>query len=233
MGRTFKKKSFAGRAGRRSTFRKSSMSARKAAFTALRKVKSVERKIERKTAVTIDTGSLNVNQANGTYNLNESIVGVATGDGRDHREGNKISPSSFKFHGDIIWHSLAGNDQWLRLVIVQDLRTIQGSGPTIFIGDTDKDVIDNNGFLSEFNLQTRNRYRVLYNKHFKYNTAKDIAEPVYFTGRIKLPKTVEYNGSAATDLSKNGVWALAWGSTSATTTPIKLRLYGRMWYTDL
>lgn len=233
MVRTYKKKSFKGRAGRRTVYGKSRMSARKAAFTALRKVKSVERKIERKTRVTLDTGLLQINNMGGTYNMRSSCVGVQIGDGRDQRDGNKISPSSMKFHGDITWHGTGGQDQWLRVVIIQDLRTQEPNGPILFSGSTDVDLMSNNGFLSEFNLQTRSRYKVLYNKHFKFDTKKSVAEPIYFTGRIALPKEIKFNGSNTGDIAKNNVWVYAWGSSSASTLPIALRFYSRMWYTDL
>lgn len=231
--RSYKHKKFSGRGGRRKTFARTGMGARKAAFTALRKVNKIQRRIERKTRVTLDTGALYINNLGGTYNMRSACVGVASGDGRDNRDGNKISPSVLHFHGDVTWNGLGGNDQWLRVIVVQDRDTIEGVGPVLYTPDKNVDIIESNGFLSEFNIQTKNRYKVLYNKHFKFNTSKDIGEAIYFTRRIKLPSVVEFNGTAVGDVSKNNCWVFAWGSSSAATNPITFRFYSRMYYTDL
>lgn len=231
MARGFKKRTFRSRAKGRKGYRASSMSTRKAAFSALRKVNKVKKQIERKTAIT-QVVATTIGPPGGSQLL-QQVTGVATGDGRDDREGNKISPTSMHIWGYLQWNSAGGNDQWVRMMVIQDRATQSTSNPTVHTGTTATDLMASNSFMSEFNLQTRNRYKVLYSKHYKFNTAKNVGEAVYFSKRFKLPSVVEFNGNGVNDRKKNACWMVMYTGSSGTTYPITINYSARMNYTDL
>lgn len=197
---------------------------------ALTKVNKLSRRVEKKTSRTISTTSTVADPTNATL---ERVSNIALGDGRDQRDGNKITGMYGHIHGSVKFNSNATtpDNQWIRIAIFQDRFTNETSPPTVLDSVSATDLLEGSTYVSNFNLQTYPRYKLLKVINIQRDTQQSMDYEYYFKGTFKLPKDIKYNGNAGTDESKNAVWLAAW-SNDAFNSPTLFRTV-RIWYKDM
>lgn len=197
---------------------------------ALTKVNKLSRRIEKKTSQTI-TATTAV--ADPTNAILERVTSISQGDGRDTRDGNKITGLYGHIHGSVKFNSNATtpNNQWTRIAIFTDRFTNENAPPTVLASVAATDLLEGTSYVSNFNLQTYSRYKLLKVINIQRDTSLSMDQEYYFKGTFKLPKDIRYNGASGTDESKNCVWLAAW-SNDAFNSPTLFRTV-RIWYKDI
>lgn len=152
-----------------------------------------------------------------------SVTQIAQGDDDHQRTGNLISAQSIS--GNIlVYQNASASLSVLRLVVVHDTQT-DPDGNTL----NGTDIFEVNGVESLLNRNHLGRYRILSDQTTTLGTARNVA--MY---KISIPLKnlqVRYNGSADTDIQKNGIYVLGI-SNEGTNTPTVTH-YLRFTYTDI
>lgn len=194
-------------------------SAGSAAYAALRGVQYLKGLVNSemyKVDIT-DTGTI-ITDA-GTYQ--KQLTAVAQGDGDSARTGNSIYVRSLNIRGQIIFNSSGTNPQFLRLMVVIDRQQIADSAvstTTVLAG----------GYNSHLNSLNVGRFTILHSRTY----ALDDNDRLVTNFVINLPMRlhVRYNGTANTDIQRNGIWIVA--VSSEPTNGPKLVFDSRLSYHD-
>lgn len=160
------------------------------------------------------------------------------------RVGNKIKPHELDFNAEIFLNAVgtagftADHTSIVRLIIFQDK---QGNNvPTGSGTSAVQDVLKDATIYSLFNYETKDRYRILVDKH--YNVPQDLASVVYGAKpdqmvRFKIPSkkllsAIEYADTNGTLYTKGRLFFLVWTNSLATTQDIRLAWESRLKFTD-
>lgn len=177
-------------------------SALKKATTALRKVRKLEKKQETKTHYIALFTQSNVTTAGVVGNIGFVAQGDAT------RDGNKISPYLLR----ITLHWLgdaAGVDDVYRSIIYWDTKTVKGATAAV------TDVLMEANSLSMLKHDNRGRFIILYDQCFTGSNDASVRLSFIAKLRIKLNKSILYDGPLASDIVKNGLYMIHITNTSA------------------
>lgn len=204
-------------------------SALKVAKRALSKVNSLSKKTEVKTSQVFSAQTI---VGDAAHAITTRISSISAGSGRDQRVGNRITGKYGHIHGSVLFNSAAStpDNQWCRIAIFYDKATNETTEPTVFNSVASTDLLEGNSFVSNFNTQTRNRYKLLKVINIQRDSQLSMGQEHYFKNSFKMPSRIEYNGSTGTDESKNCVWFAAW-SGDQLNSPSLFRTV-RIWYTD-
>lgn len=88
----------------------------------------------------------------------------------------------------------------VRVVVVQDMQQVSDTAPTW------GNIFENVGMQDYLNLNTLGRFRILMDQTYTVNAENPTK---LFKKNFKLNSHVRYNGSASTDIQKNGIYVLA------------------------
>lgn len=149
-----------------------------------------------------------------TASISYQLTAIAQGDDINNRNGNVITLTGFSYKGVLSNHTDASNGTMVRIVLVQDLQQVGDTGP----GYTD--IFEGLTIDSSLNDLTRGRFKVLWSKLITINQSfSGQVLKRYIKKWIKFPNIkVRYNGSANTDIQKNGLYLYFLGD-QATNTP--------------
>lgn len=131
-----------------------------------------------------------------------SCCDMAQGDTDQTRDGNSIKPLGCKFQLRLANNATAVNTA-VRVMVIRDLQQVADTAPTV------SDVLDTSivgAYAAPLNNATVGRYKVLSDKLYSLNTvAKPQMDLMWYQ---KLNGHIRYNGSAASDIQKNGLYML-------------------------
>jgi len=151
-------------------------------------------------------------QAVGSSGIIYPMTQIAIGDSASTRTGNSLLAKYISIHLDIT-HNAAATATLHRVILFIDTQQVADTTPSV------TDILANPSVRDFYNLATVGRFKILQDMRFITN---NVVSP---TKSINLSKTfnkgfhhVRYNGSAATDLQKGGIYLLCL-STEATNTP--------------
>lgn len=133
---------------------------------------------------------------------------IAQGDTDSARTGLSILHKGFYTQLIFTKHASATFTQ-VRVAIVQDRQQIADTAPAY------TDVFRSSGILAKVNNNNPGRFKILYDKIFVLSTQHDYQQIKVFR---KMSFHARYNGTAASDISKNGIYAFI-VSSEATNTP--------------
>jgi len=167
------------------------------ATTALRKVRAIERKIEDKFITTSATATAITDSGTIT-----ELFPLVQGDDFGQRNGNKVQARWMEFRAEMRG---VGSSSTLRVIIFRDNQQQADTDPTI------AQVLQSVSFLSPINHINRQRFYILRDMSYTLNlsSANAVISVVQY---IKLNFEQRYNGAAATDIDKNGIYLLLLGS---------------------
>lgn len=148
------------------------------------------------------------------------IVSLAIGDGDGARTGRSVFLRTLLSRIRFTKHASASTTV-IRLMLIQDNQQISDTTPAI------ADILQYVDVDSPLNLNSSGRFKVLKNATIMLDTNK----PMYHTEKYrKLWHHVRYNGDAATDIQKGGLYWLML-SDQVTNTPV-VDYYTRVGYHD-
>lgn len=189
---------------RKRNYRKKGGKVAKMASKALTLAKTLRRQVEYKFHANQPARTLT------TVGAVDDLCQIAEGDSSLQRTGLKISPTSL-FMKIRIRH---GNDGATppvldpqgclsRIIVVRDLQQEPDAPPVV----NDLLIAGTNLVMSPYQRLVRNRFEILFDKTYKTspNASNSV---VYDTKYLKLSskRPIYYNGSAATDIQKNGIY---------------------------
>ena len=164
-----------------------------------------------------------------TASINPSSTGtithvtqIAQGDGQGNREGNSIKTTYFGFRGRCSLNASASNT-FLRVMLIRDTQQQSDTTPAI------SDVLENVSVSSFLNPETLGRYTVLFDQTYSLESAGSTGSRTIEFNK-KLNSHVRFNGSAAGDIQKGGLF-LIFLSDHPTNTP-GLAYEARLRYVD-
>lgn len=136
------------------------------------------------------------------------LNGIAQGDGVSARDGNSIKMTSLYLRYYASINASATNTQ-LRFVIVKDNQQVSDTSPSW------SDVFTSTSTVSHLNVNTLGRFSILRDVVLDLN---DVSNP-NCSGEIylKLNDHCRYNGTASTDMQKNGIYIMMVSSESTNT----------------
>lgn len=187
--------------------------AEKALLLASKANKSIERK-------TIDfSGSATVTSTASALHF----TALAQGTAQNQRIGNSVYCTGMSIN--YYWTSHPTPAQTMaRLVIYYDTQTLSDD-----TAHTWTEVMDSSSILAMVNRGSfRNRFKILHDKVVALSPATNYAES--HKTYIPFNKTVEYNGTANTDIQKNGIYGLI--LSTEPTNGAGFVYYARVYYND-
>lgn len=154
------------------------------------------------------------NQGNSSGTLNSSgvivpITSIAQGDTSSGRTGNSILVRNIMFRVATAMHSAATNT-FYRFMLIQDTQQVGDTSPAV------TDVLESASYLSPLSTANAGRFKVLWSKTLKSSSAGSTS--LLIDKYWKVYSHVRYNGSASTDINKNGYYLLMLSS-EATNVP--------------
>lgn len=166
------------------------------------------RKLEKKLAgevkvLDIVNGATNILNTGAIVHLNP----IGQGDTANQREGNNVTMKSLTIRESYV-HNVAGDfNQFYRRIVFIDKQQIADTSPAT------ADVLQIVSYLSDYNNDTKGRFQVLSDVLTRLNnntTNGAVRKQVK-----KMNTKVQFNGSASTDIQKNGLYILYIGSATA------------------
>lgn len=158
----------------------------------------------------------------GTQSSITNITAIPQGDGNGQRTGNSILCRSIYIKGFLQINSSVSVNTRLTLVLVRDLQQISDNAPSItdIFTTIQPETLVNTANAGRFKIMWRQTYNLIPNQRPVLNISK----------YIKTYQHVRYNGSAATDVQKNGMYLLV--LTSEATNYPTIGLTSRIGYYD-
>lgn len=195
---------------------------------ALVAVKSLKRRI----AAATETKNLHkaaVNQAMDNTSTNIfSLSEVAQGVAITERVGLKLSAKHMRLRYNI--RTATTGSQNARLIVVQYKKQVSDTPPTLamVLEDTARPATSDYAFTT---TKFKDSFRLLHDRVFSFNQA---AGPAVQHVEVTLPlnNTITYNGVAATDLEKNGIYMLLISDIAAASSPPTLNYASCLYFSD-
>lgn len=141
----------------------------------------------------------------------DHVSAIAQGDGISNREGNSVKATliSMRLSGYI--HASATNTQ-VRYMLVMDNQTVSDSTPAV------DDILESVNTRSFLDIARLGRFTILVDGHIPL-VASAANGAFYREHNIPLNNHIRFNGTASTDIQKNGLYFLTL-SDQATNTPV-------------
>lgn len=194
-----------------------SKSAKSIATTALKLVKKSMNKVE------VKNTDFSSNFTQGTTPIISPLHLITQGTSSVQRIGNKISAAglSFRFYAYKHPSSIVNN---IRVVIVQDTQQISDASTVSWLS-----VFSQTNVVALRNLDTeRHRFKILFDKSYQFS-ASTVGKPTT-QHWIPIKTPLYYNGSANSDIQKNGIYVLTYGDDN--TNQAAIYYYARIYFTD-
>lgn len=158
---------------------------------------------------------------------------IAQGVGTQQRVGNKILPVYLTWTMEA--QNIAQNEpHMLRMMIYRDTQQVGDNTPGV------TEVLDNANLLtvsapfSLLNTANAGRFRILYNRMFRLEDRDSGEATKHLKGTLKLrPNVVQYNGSTAGDIERNGLYILWITNANPDDNAVTINGSIRLWYTDV
>lgn len=142
------------------------------------------------------------------------LTNIAQGDGDGQRTGNSIFVRNVGIRFSILYNTSGASAQRVRMMLVIDSQQVGDTLPSV------SDVLDVAGTasapLSFLNDQTVGRFKVLKSRMYTVYADKN---NIVSQWNINLRHHVRYNGAAATDIQKGGIYLLMVSSEDNTNPP--------------
>lgn len=164
------------------------------AKTALRGVKYLKTLVNAEKKFHDVATALTISTTASASNLN----GIAQGDTQSNRDGISILQNNLQVKGTITKHS-SSSSSFVRVVVLRDNQQVGDTNvawTNIFTGET---------MDSYLRTTTLGRYQIMMDRVIQLTSDKP---SVYIKKYFKLDKHARYNGTAATDIQKNGLYLL-------------------------
>ncbi len=211
---------------RRSSFRRRSGNGKRrktSATTMARKALSISRKLQRKQEVKAFSHPLTTIASVANTGDIRSLALIAQGDLVSQRDGNKISPFFLKLR--LNWLGLAADTVGIfRTIIFRDKDQIASNVPTVL------DVLEENNALSQINLVSRHRWKILYDRTWTQSNVADLRLNYVDIIGLKLTLGMSFIGAANTGISENGLFML--NITNIAANLPSFTFTGRLFYND-
>lgn len=154
--------------------------------------------------INVEFKKFDVDSSTATSGAVVHFNGIAQGDSDQTRDGNSVLMKSLLVRGNIVTNGNATSTR-CRVIFFIDKQQIGDTTPA------QSDILDPdlNQMVAPLNNQTVGRFTILSDKRYSLNLilagASTSTEYSFFT---RLQKHARFNGSAATDIQKNGVYML-------------------------
>lgn len=201
----YAKKKFYLRGGRRRRqWQKSGAKAGNYAYSAWKGVQYLKGLINVERKVKIE--SANNQSINGTTGLVVELTNVSQGDGQTTRDGNSIFCRNVFGRHAITRNAAGASVQLVRFMVVKDLQQQGDTNPTV------SDILNAADPLSPLSLASRGRFTILRDKLI---TLTD--QYPNHTQKLNVPMKhhVRYNGTAASDIQKGGLYVVMISNTTS------------------
>lgn len=132
-----------------------------------------------------------------------SLVNIAQGDGSSDRTGNSLLLRNIYIRGSIQINTATTSNTRCTFMLVKDNQQVSDTTPTltdIVVSSTDPDTLLNTG--------TFGRFKVLWRKSYALTPVAGGRNVVEFSKYWKLYDHVRFNGSANTDIQRNGYYLI-------------------------
>lgn len=153
------------------------------------------------------------NQGNSSISLSTSgtvipLTSIAQGDTASGRTGNSILVRNVMIRIASAMHASATNT-FFRFMLVQDMQQQGDTTPAV------TDILESSTYLSPLATANVGRFKVLWSKTLKSTAAGSTS--LLIDKYWKVYSHVRYNGTASTDINKNGYYLLMLSSEAANT----------------
>lgn len=129
-----------------------------------------------------------------------SLCQIAQNDTDTGRTGNSILLRNIYIRGLLEINPTVSANSRVMIALVKDTQQIADTTPAVL------DVFNTNSPESMLKLGTSGRFKVLYRKTYVLSPASGGRNAIEFTKYWKLYQHIRYNGSANTDVQKNGYY---------------------------
>lgn len=144
--------------------------------------------LHKDTSVTLGSNTSNVTQ----------IIDVTQNDLDSGRTGNSILLRNIYFRGKLEINTAVTGNTRISLILFKDKQQQPDSTPSV------TDLLKSNDPDSMINLSTAGRFKILWRKTYALTPVSGGRNVVDFSKYWKVYDHVRYNGSASTDIQKNG-----------------------------
>lgn len=187
----YKRKTLKRKTYRRKTYKKKSLAGRAYAM-----VKSIKRTYKPELKK-VDSAQSTMSVPTSAYF--QPLHSIAQGSDYNQREGNKVVIRYITARGFIKHNNTATDGQVLRVMLVWDKQQISDTTPTA--GDLFSVAAES--VTSPMNPRNAGRFKVLWSKIYIVDPSNEI-KSFYLNKRLSMP--IRYNGTANTDIQKNGLY---------------------------
>ena len=143
-------------------------------------------------------------QTSGTSSVNNTgtiihLSALAQGDGPDARTGNSILLRNIFLRLGITQHASA-TSTYYRIILFHDKQQVSDTPPTV------SQLLESSSTLSPLEQDSFGRFKIIQNWFFTTDNTKATTRVIekYY----KVYKHLRYNGTAATDIQKNGLYLM-------------------------
>lgn len=147
-----------------------------------------------------------------------TLSDIAQGDGNSTRDGNSLLCKALYGTIKVIPNASATTSTMVRFAIIQDKQQVADTTPLY------NDIFQSADPISYLDRATVGRYTILWQKQCTLNVTDKTARILKFYTRVN--NHIRYNGTADTDIQKNGIWLVCCSddSTYAPTMNYAIRL---------
>lgn len=168
-------------------------SAKDMAITALRNVNYIRglvnsEMLHKDTVVTLGSNQSNITQ----------IIDITQGDSDSGRTGNSILLRNIYFRGKLEINTAVTGNSRISLILFKDKQQQADSTPSV------TDLLKSNDPDAMLNLSNAGRFKIVWRKTYTLTPVSGGKNAVDFSKYWKVYDHVRYNGSASTDIQKNG-----------------------------
>lgn len=154
------------------------------------------------------------------------LSNIANGDTAETRDGNSIKWTRFTSHGTLSINGSATRS-YVRMLLVLDTQT---NGAIYSAGDILKDITADDAIVSLYNLDNRQRFKILYDKVVKLAANTISVRTFKINKKFSLRQIFNADAAAITSIPTYSL-SLYFVSNEATNTPT-LTMYNRLRYLD-
>lgn len=156
-----------------------------------------------------------------TANSMGTLTSIVQGDGKEARDGNSILIKSIQLRYFAYGHASARVTA-IRILLVRDLQQVADTVPSM------SDVLEQDNCTSYLNPDTVGRFKILYDKVHVLND--NSSQQVYKEIYLPCSYHVRYNGTAAADIQKGGIYL--YGVSTEATNTATVKWSARLTYVD-
>lgn len=173
----------------------------------------------------LDTTALGINTSAPRIIL---LNGIAEGTGVSQRVGRKIKMTSVQGRMSV-YVSTATTSPSVRCMIVYDMQT---NSTLAGLGDILQVFTAGSDFISPYNLNNRDRFRVLWDKTYTVNAVNNERATFKFYKKLKLDTVYDNTGAIIDDISTGSLLLLFFSSDRTVAANPVVDYYARVRYMD-